>query len=129
MRIPKKAITALIGTATTTAVPLLGDVVNKKLKEKAEKMEQEKIYAYQKQNGMVKIAAILFTLIALFLSILAFKQVKITLGILGLLAVIVYVITILYCLEIIEEKKHNTYKIVFILGNMLMVATATLLFF
>jgi hypothetical protein len=78
---------------------------------------------------MVKFASIFFSLVALFLSVYALKQSKIILGIIGLLALIAYVITFLYCLEIINEKKHNTYKVVFIIGDMLMVVVATLLFF
>ncbi len=128
MRISKKIITDLIGFATTTA-PLVSDMVNEKIKEKSEKMEQEKIYADQKHNGMVKYASMVFSLIGVVLTVLAFKQAKIVLGIVGLLAVASYVVTFLYCLDIIEEKKKNIYKIVFIVGDMLMVLVGTLLFF
>ena len=132
MKIPKKLITFIAGTATTAA-PLVSDAVSKKLKEKAkekeEEKEQEKIYDNQKHNGMVKYASILFSLIALFLSILAIKQSKLILFGVGILSVIAYVITFLYCLEIITENKHNIYKVFFIIGDMLMVIIATLLFF
>lgn len=128
MKFPKKIVTGIIGIATTTT-PLVSDMVSEKLRQKKEKIEQEKIYANQKHNGIVKIASILFSLIGIALSIIAIKQFKIILGIVGILAVISYVITFLYCLEILHENKHNIYKIVFIIGNMLMVIVATLLFF
>lgn len=125
MKIPKKFVAGIIGAAGTAA-PLVSDIVNEKIKEKR---EQEKIYANQKHNGMVKKASIVFSLIGLFLSILAIKQSNAILAIVGFLAVTAYVITFLYCLEIINEKKHNTYKITFIIGDMLMVIAATFLFF
>lgn len=128
MKIPKKLVAGIIGAAGTAA-PLVSDVVSEKIKEKSEKREQEKIYANQKHNGMVKKASIVFSLVGLFLSILAIKQSNAILAIVGFLAVTAYVVTFLYCLEIINEKKHNTYKIVFIIGDMLMVITATFLFF
>lgn len=128
MKIPKKLVAGIIGAAGTAA-PLVNDVVSEKIKEKSEKREQEKIYANQKHNGMVKKASIVFSLVGLFLSILAIKQFNFILTIVGLLAVTAYVITFLYCLEIINEKKHNTYKITFIIGDMLMVITATFLLF
>lgn len=128
MKIPKKIVASLIGLATTT-IPLASDAINEKLKQKREKEKQEKIYADQKHNGMVKPTSIVFSLISIVLSILALKQLKIILCIIGLLATFAYVITFLYCLEIINEKKHNIYKIYFIIGNMLMVLVATLLFF
>ena len=128
MKIPKKLIAGIIGTASTVA-PFLKDTVSEKLKQKSEERVQEKIYANQKHNGMVKYASILFSLISITLTILSVKQSKILLGIIGILAIIAYTITFLYCLDIINEKKHNTYKIVFIIGNMLMVTVATLLFF
>ena len=78
---------------------------------------------------MVKNASILFSLISLALAIIAIKQSKIVLSIVGLLALVTYVITFLYCLEIIDEKKHNTYRIIFIIGDMLLVTIVTLLFF
>ncbi len=128
MKIPKKLIVAIAGLASS-ALPVVGDEINKKLKEKAEQRAQEKIYINQRRNGMVKNTSILFSLVSLFLSVLAIKQYNSTLAIIGILSVTAYVITFLYCLEIINEKKHNTYKIVFIIGDMLMVITATLLFF
>lgn len=128
MKIPKKLIVAIAGLASS-ALPVVGDEINAKLKEKAEQRAQEKIYINQRRNGMVKNASILFSLVSLFLSVLAIKQYNSTLAIIGILSVTAYVITFLYCLEIINEKKHNTYKIVFIIGDMLMVITATLLFF
>ena len=128
MKIPKKIVASIIGIASTT-MPLASDIIKEKIKQKREKEKQERIYADQKHNGMVKTTSIVFSLISLFLSILAIKQLKIILGIIGLLAVTSYVITFLYCLEIINEKKHNIYKIYFIIGNMLMVLVATLLFF
>ena len=128
MKISKKLIAGIIGAAGTAA-PLIGDIVSEKIKENSEKKKQEIIYTNQKRNGFVKIASIIFSLVGLFLSVLAFKQSSIIIGIIGLLSVATYVITFLYCLEIIDEKKHNTYKIVFIIGNMLMVITATFLFF
>ncbi len=128
MKIPKKIVTGIIGAATTAA-PLVSDAVSGKLKQRQAEIEKEKIYANQKHNGMVKFASIVFSLVALFLSVLALKQSNIISGIIGLLSVAAYVITFLYCLEIINEKKHNTYKIIFIIGDMLLVITATLLFF
>ena len=128
MKIPKKIVASIIGIASTT-MPLANDMISEKIKQKREKEKQERIYADQKHNGMVKTTSIVFSLISLFLSILAIKQLKIILGIIGLLAVTSYVITFLYCLEIINEKKHNIYKIYFIIGNMLMVLVATFLFF
>lgn len=128
MKIPKKIVASIIGIASTT-MPIANDMISEKIKQKREKEKQERIYADQKHNGMVKTTSIVFSLISLFLSILAIKQLKIILGIIGLLAVTSYVITFLYCLEIINEKKHNIYKIYFIIGNMLMVLVATLLFF
>ena len=128
MKIPKKLIAGIIGAAGTAA-PLIGDIVSEKMKENSEKKRQEMIYTNQKRNGFVKIASIVFSLVGLFISILAFKQSSIIIGTIGLLSVISYVITFLYCLEIIDEKKRNTYKIVFIIGDMLMVAAATFLFF
>lgn len=131
MKIPKipKKVTAFIVGLATTAAPVVKDVVTEKLKQESAKMEREKIYLEQKHNGTVKTSSIIFSLIALVLTILAFKESKIILGIIGVLSVISYVITFLYCLEIINEKKHNTYKIIFIVGDMLMVSVATLLFF
>ena len=128
MKIPKRIVAGVIGALTTSA-PLVSDVVSEKLKQKAEKIEQEKIYESQKHNGMIKITSIVFSLIGLVLSIIAIKQSKIIIGIVGFLSVFTYVITFLYCLEIIPEKKHNIYKIVFIIGDMLLVITSTLLFF
>lgn len=128
MKIPKKLIAGIIGAAGTAA-PLIGDIVSEKIKENSEKKKQEIIYTNQKRNGFVKIASIIFSLVGLFLSVLAFKESKFMLAIIGLLSVATYVITFLYCLEIIDEKKHNTYKIAFIIGDMLMVITATFLFF
>ena len=123
-----KLIKGIVGAAITVG-PVVSDWTNEKLKQKTEKIKQEKIYIDQKHNGMVKFASIFFSLVALFLSVYALKQSKIILGIIGLLALIAYAITFLYCLEIINEKKHNTYKVVFIIGDMLMVVVATLLFF
>lgn len=128
MKIPKKLIAGAIGVVSTAA-PLVSDAVSESLKQKSEKVQQEKIYSNQKHNGMVKYASILFSLVSIVLTILSIKQSKVILGIAGILAVITYTITFLYCLEIINEKKHNIYKIVFIIGDMLMVAVATLLFF
>ena len=128
MKIPKKLIVGAAGL-TSSALPVVGDEINARLKEKAEKSEQERRYINQRRNGMVKYASILFSLVSLFLSMLAIKQSNVLLAIIGLLSVTSFVITFLYCLEIINEKKHNTYKIVFIIGDMLMVITATLLFF
>ena len=128
MKIPKKLIAGFIGVANATA-PLVSDAISEKLKQKSEEKEQEKIYANQKHNGMVKYASILFSLISIVLTILSIKQSKILLSIIGILAIVAYTITFLYCLEIIDEKKHNIYKIVFIIGDMLMVTVATLLFF
>lgn len=128
MKIPKKLVAILFGAATT-ATPLLSDALSEKLREKVAKKEKEKIYENQKHNGMVKYASILFSLVALFLSILAIKQSKLILFAVCILSVIAYVITFLHCLEIISENKHNVYKIFFIIGNMLLVITITLFFF
>ena len=128
MKIPKKFIAGTF-TAINAVAPVVTDVVSEKLKQKSEKEEQERIYVNQRRNGMVKNASILFSLISLALAIIAIKQSKIVLSIVGLLALVAYVITFLYCLEIIEEKKHNTYRIIFIIGDMLLVAIVTLLFF
>lgn len=128
MKIPKKLIAGVLG-AITTAAPLVSDIVSEKLKLEAERKEKERIYANQKHNGLVKYASIIFALISLFISTLAFKQAKISLGIVGTLAFITYIITFLYCLEIIHEKKHNTYKLIFIIGDMLLIIVVTLLFF
>lgn len=127
MKIPKKLVTFLIGTATT-AVPLVSDMIGEKIKQNSEKKEEERKYADQKHNGMVKIASIVFLLTGVVLSILAIKQFKFILVIIGLLAVTAYTITFLYCLEIINEKKHHTYRIVFVIGDILLVILATLLF-
>ena len=128
MKIPKKFIAGTF-TAINAVAPVVTDVVSEKLKQKSEKEEQERIYVNQRRNGMVKNASILFSLISLALAIIAIKQSKIVLSIVGLLALVAYVITFLYCLEIIDEKKHNTYRIIFIIGDMLLVAIITLLFF
>ena len=128
MKISKKLIASIIGVASTTA-PVVSDVISEKIKQKSEEKEQEKIYANQKRNGMVKHASILFSLISIFLTILSIKQSKFLLCIIGMFAIVAYTITFLYCLEIINEKKHNIYKIVFIIGDMLMVTIAALLFF
>lgn len=128
MKIPKKFIAGTF-TAINAVAPVVTDVVSEKLKQKSEKEEQERIYVNQRRNGMVKNASILFSLISLALAIIAIKQSKIVLSIVGLLALVTYVITFLYCLEIIEEKKHNTYRIIFIIGDMLLVTIVTLLFF
>ena len=128
MKIPKKVVAGIIGAATTV-LPIIGDIVSEKMKQKSEKQEQERIYANQKHNGMVKIASVVFLLISLVLSILAMKQSRIILGIIGILSAVAYTITSLYCLDIINEKRHNSYKIVFMVGNMLMIIVATLLFF
>ena len=128
MKIPKKFIAGTF-TAINAVAPVVTDVVSEKLKQKSEKEEQERIYVNQRRNGMVKNASILFSLISLALAIIAIKQSKIVLSIVGLLALVAYVITFLYCLEIIEEKKHNTYRIIFIIGDMLLVTIVTLLFF
>ena len=128
MKIPKKFIAGTL-TAINAVAPVVKDVVSEKLKQKSEKEEQERIYVNQRRNGMVKNASILFSLISLALAIIAIKQSKIVLSIVGLLALVTYVITFLYCLEIIDEKKHNTYRIIFIIGDMLLVAIVTLLFF
>lgn len=128
MKIPKKFIAGTF-TAINAVAPVVTDVVSEKLKQKSEKEEQERIYVNQRRNGMVKNASILFSLISLALAIIAIKQSKIVLSIVGLLALVTYVITFLYCLEIIDEKKHNTYRIIFIIGDMLLVTIVTLLFF
>ena len=128
MKIPKK-LTAAIISALTAAGPLVLDSISEKRKEEAEFKKQEKIYEDQKHNGMVRNASIVFSLISLILLIIAIKQEQYIISIIGLLAVITYAITFLYCLDIIKERKHNIYKIVFIIGDMLMVATITLLFF
>ncbi len=128
MKIPKKVVNILSGLAITT-LPLAIDNLNEKLKENAEKKERERIYANQKHNGMVKYASIVFSLVGILISILAIKQLHYYLFCIGILSVIAYIITFLYCLEIINERKHNTYKIYFIIGDMLMIITATLLFF
>lgn len=128
MKIPKKFIAGTF-TAINAVAPVVTDVVSEKLKQKSEREEQERIYVNQRRNGMVKNASILFSLISLALAIIAIKQSKIVLSIVGLLALVTYVITFLYCLEIIEEKKHNTYRIIFIIGDMLLVTIVTLLFF
>ena len=125
MKIPKKAI----ATLAASALPLVGDVVSEKIKERNLKKEQERIYNDQKHNGMVKYASIVFSLVALVLSVLAIQQSKFFVFVLGILAVVSYVITFLYCLEIIQEKKQNTYRLFFIAGDMLMVITATILLF
>lgn len=103
MKIPKKLIVAIAGLASS-ALPVVGDEINTKLKEKAEQRAQEKIYINQRRNGMVKNASILFSLVSIFLSVLAIKQSKEILAVIGLLSVTAYVITFLYCLEIINEK-------------------------
>jgi Mg2+ and Co2+ transporter CorA len=128
MKIPKKFIAGTF-TAINAVAPVVTDVVSEKLKQKSEREEQERIYVNQRRNGMVKNASILFSLISLALAIIAIKQSKIVLSIVGLLALVTYVITFLYCLEIIDEKKHNTYRIIFIIGDMLLVTIVTLLFF
>ena len=118
MKIPKKLIAGIIGAAGSAA-PLVSDVISEKIKQKSE----------EKHNGMIKNASILFSLISIVLTILSIKQSKFLLCIIGILDIISYTITFLYCLEIITEKKHNIYKITFIIGDMLMVIIATLLFF
>ena len=128
MKNPKKVVNILSSLAITT-LPLAIDNLNEKLKENAEKKERERIYANQKHNGMVKYASIVFSLVGMLLSIFAIKQLHYYLFCIGILSVIAYIITFLYCLEIINERKHNTYKIYFIIGDMLMIITATLLFF
>lgn len=128
MKISKKLIAGIIGAAGSAA-PLVSDVISEKIKQKSEEKEKEKIYANQKHNGMIKNASILFSLISMVLTILSIKQSKFLLCIIGILAIISYTITFLYCLEIITEKTHNIYKITFIIGDMLMVIIATLLFF
>lgn len=128
MKISRKVIAGTL-TAVNAIAPVVTDVVSEKLKEKAEKEAQERRYVNQRRNGMVKNASILFSLISLALAIIAIKQSKIALSIIGLLALVAYIITFLYCLEIIEEKKHNTYRIIFIIGDMLLVTIVTLLFF
>ena len=128
MKIPKKIIVRIIGIAGTFA-PVVINAVSEKQKQKLEIIEQEKKYAKQKHNGMVKYASILFSLICIVLTLLSIKQSKILLSIIGILATFSYIITFLYCLEIINEKKHNIYKIVFIIGDMLIVTVATLLCF
>ena len=128
MKIPKKLIAGIIGAASTAA-PLVGDAVSKRLEQKSKEQEQERIYANQKHNGMVKYASILFSLVSIVLTILSIKQSKILLSIIGILAIGAYSITFLYCLEIINEKKQNIYKLIFIIGNMLMVTVASLLLF
>ena len=127
MKFPKPSVTGIIEAVNTT-VPLVSNVVNEKQKEKQEKLEQEKKYADQKHNGMVKYASILFLLTGLVLSIFAAKQLKILLSVIGILAVVFNIITYLYCLDIITEKKDNIYKVVFMIGAMLLVIVATLLF-
>ena len=104
MKFPKPSVTGIIEAVNTT-VPLVSNVVNEKQKEKQEKLEQEKKYADQKHNGMVKYASILFLLTGLVLSIFAAKQLKILLSVIGKLAVVFNIITYLYCLDIITEKK------------------------
>ena len=128
IKIPKKVTAWLLGAAGS-ATPLIKDVVSQKLKEKEEKREQERIYLNQKHNGMIKYASILFSLVGIFLSILALKQFNLLLAFIGLLSVVVYVITFLYCIEMIQEKQKNTYRILFLIGDMLLVTTATFLFF
>ena len=128
MKIPKKLAATIAGLATT-AIPLFLDEISEKRRIEAEKREQEKIYANQKHNGVIKPSSIAFSLVSLALLIIAIKQAKYVVGFIGLLAVISYVITFLYCLDIINEKKHNIYKIVFIIGDMLMVGAVTMLFF
>lgn len=127
MGIPKKLVAGAV-VAAGKAAPYVGEAVSKKLKENAEKKEQERIYANQKHNGIIKILAIVLSLVSIVISILAINQNKIIAGILGILAIIVYIITFLYCFEIIHEKRHNVYKIIFILGDMLLVTGVTLLF-
>lgn len=133
MKIPKismetaKKVVKTASTATAVVAPLVKDELTRKRKLEEEKRKQEQLYADQKHNGMVKIASVIFSLVGVALSILAIKQSKIILSIIGLLSVIAYIITFLYCLEIIEEKKKNTYKIVFLTGGILMVIVVTLL--
>lgn len=128
MKIPKKLVAGLI-SAANSATPFVSSFVSEKIKSKLEKIEQEKKYVNQKHNGLVKTASFVLSLVGLVLATLAIKQSKTLLGIVGLLSVAAYIITILYCLEIINEKRHNVYKLFFILGDLLLVMVATLLFF
>jgi hypothetical protein len=141
-----KGITKLIGivgTFSTMAAPVAKklapvakelaptakEMLNEKIKAKSAEAERERIYREQKHNGMVKIAALVFSLVSVVLSIIALKRSDIITSLIGLSAVITYFITLLYCLEIIEEKKHDTYRIVFIIADLLMAIVVGLLFF
>ena len=128
VKVPKK-LTAIIVSFFTAVIPLGIDELGNKLKERSEKKEQEKLYENQKHNGMVKYASIVFSLVSLTLSILAIKQFNFILFAVGILSVTAFVISFLYCLEIIKENRHNVYKIFFLIGDMLMLITAILLFF
>jgi len=132
MKIPKEVVKKIIGvttTAATTVAPFVIDEINQRKKQQEEEQKKERIYNEQKHNGMIKNASLLFSLVGIALSIIAIKQSNVILSIIGLLSVLAYVVTFLYCIDIIQENKHNTYKVVFLIGGMLMVIVVTLLLF
>ena len=128
MPIPKKLIKFITGAAITIG-PFAVDEISSGLKKRKKKKEQERRYNNQKHNGMVKYASIVFSFIALIIAIIAIKDSKAICSILSIIGLISYVVTFLFCLDVIKEPKQNTYKITFIAGDMFMVAAATLLFF
>lgn len=127
IKIPK-GIKAGIISIGASVVPVLFDEIKSKIDENEQKKKQEKLYINQKQNGWIKISSVIFVLLSLLFSILSFVTLKWIVGIIGIFALATFICTYLICIDIIQEKKRNIYKIVYLIGSMLFVTLVTLYF-
>ena len=127
IKIPKGIKAGIISIGASVA-PILFDEIKSKIDENEQKKKEEKLYINQKQNGWIKISSVIFILLSLLFSILSFVTLKWIVGIIGIFALATFICTYLICIDIIQEKKHNIYKIVYLIGSMLFVTLVTLYF-
>ncbi len=115
LKISKEVVTGLFGVVKTVG-PGVGKWVTDKVNNGIEKREQEKKYVNRKHNGIIKYISVLLAIICLISTIVSVNEPKAVSIIFGVLAFITFVITFLFCLEIIHEKRHNIYQVVFFVG-------------
>ena len=127
IKIPKGIKAGIISIGASVA-PILFDEIKSKIDENEQKKKEEKLYINQKQNGWIKISSVIFILLSLLFSILSFVTLKWIVGIIGIFALATFICSYLICIDIIQEKKHNIYKIVYLIGSMLFVTLVTLYF-
>ena len=127
IKIPKDIKVRIISIGASVASILFNEIKSK-IDENEQQKKEEKLYIYQKQNGWIKIFSVIFILLSLLFSILSFVTLKWIVGVIGVFALTTFICSYLICIDIIQEKKHNIYKIVYLIGNMFFVTLVTLYF-